>query len=52
MRRLTIEEQIRKEQPVIRNGSTPVCAVCGTPMEIDEESGEYRCPVCDSEEGA
>jgi predicted RNA-binding Zn-ribbon protein involved in translation (DUF1610 family) len=51
MRRLTVEEQIRKDQSVIKNVTPPVCALCGTPLELDEESGEYRCPVCDNEEG-
>lgn len=24
-----------------------VCGVCGTTLEKDQESGEYRCPECD-----
>jgi predicted RNA-binding Zn-ribbon protein involved in translation (DUF1610 family) len=50
MRRLSIEEQIRKERPVINNVKPPVCGVCGTVLELDEDSGQYRCPTCDSED--
>lgn len=28
-----------------------VCAICGAELEIDPESGELRCPVCE-ESGA
>jgi len=24
-----------------------ICELCGTQLEADPESGEYRCPVCD-----
>ncbi len=27
-----------------------VCELCGGPMEIDPESGEGHCPVCEEEE--
>lgn len=49
MRRLRIEEDIRKDQPIIKD-QKPVCAVCGAELEMDEESREYLCPICDSEE--
>lgn len=49
MRRLRIEEDIRKDQPVIQN-ATSVCAVCGAELEMDDESHEYSCPVCDIED--
>ena len=50
MRRLKAEEDILKDQPVITDVK-PICAICGAELETDEESGEYRCPICDSEEG-
>lgn len=50
MRRLSIEEQIGKDRPVIKDVKPPVCGVCGAELEMDPESGEYRCPVCDSDE--
>jgi len=46
MRRLRIEEDLRKEQPVIKD-TTAICAVCGSELEMDAESHEYSCPVCD-----
>lgn len=49
MRRVTIEEDIVKDQPAIKD-VPPVCALCGAELEMDDESGEYRCPVCDTEE--
>ncbi|GAW66119.1 hypothetical protein GPEL0_01f1345 [Geoanaerobacter pelophilus] len=49
MRRESIEEQILKDQPVIKD-KKEVCALCGSPLEQDEESGELRCPVCDTED--
>lgn len=27
-----------------------VCELCGGECELDRESGEYRCPVCDNPE--
>ena len=49
MRRLTIEEEIKKDRPVI-NDVKPVCAMCGAELEMEDESGEYRCPVCEAED--
>jgi predicted RNA-binding Zn-ribbon protein involved in translation (DUF1610 family) len=49
MRRLTIEEEILKDQPVIKDEGA-ICALCGAELEMDEESREYRCPVCDTDE--
>ena len=50
MRRVTAEEDILKDQPVIKDVKA-ICALCGAELEIDPESGEYRCPICDTEEG-
>jgi len=47
MRRLTVEEE--KERPVIKVDKA-YCAVCGAELEVEEESGEYLCPVCDVQE--
>jgi predicted RNA-binding Zn-ribbon protein involved in translation (DUF1610 family) len=44
-----MQEEIRKDQPVVK-GSHAFCTVCGAELEMDEESGEYRCPVCDEEQ--
>ena len=49
MRRVSIEEEILKDNPVVRD-KIEVCAVCGSPLEQDEESGELVCPVCDADE--
>lgn len=49
MRRVRTEEDIQKDQPV-KKGETALCAVCGAELEMDQESHEYLCPVCDSEE--
>ena len=49
MRRVTIEEDIIKDQPVVQD-PTKVCPLCGSPLEQDPESGELRCPVCDVDE--
>lgn len=49
MRRVSIEEDIKKDQPVVKE-KTLVCALCGSPLEQEEESGELRCPVCDVDE--
>lgn len=49
MRRVTIEEDILKDEPVVKD-KVPVCALCGSPLEQDKESGELRCPVCDADE--
>ena len=49
MRRLRIEEDILKEQPVVKD-VTAICAVCGAELEMDDESREYTCPVCDIED--
>jgi predicted RNA-binding Zn-ribbon protein involved in translation (DUF1610 family) len=49
MRRVSIEEEIVKDQPVIKDVK-PVCALCGAELEKDDESGLYLCPVCDTEE--
>lgn len=51
MKRLRIEEDLLKDQQVLKD-KTAVCAVCGTELEMDDESHEYICPVCDSEEEA
>lgn len=50
MRRVTIEEDLLKDRPVVPE-ARPVCALCGAELEVDKESGEYQCPVCDTEEG-
>ncbi|GFO54660.1 hypothetical protein GMSM_16670 [Geomonas sp. Red276] len=50
MRRLSIEEQIRKDRTVVNNVKPPVCGVCGAVLELDNESGQYQCPVCDADE--
>jgi predicted RNA-binding Zn-ribbon protein involved in translation (DUF1610 family) len=49
MRRSRIEEDIQKEQPVVKD-TAAICAVCGAELEMDEESHEYLCPVCDAED--
>jgi len=49
MRRLTVEEE--KERPVLK-GDKAYCSVCGAELEVEEESGEYLCPVCDAQEVA
>jgi len=49
MRRVTVEEEILKDEPVVKD-VVEVCALCGSELEKDEESGEYRCPICDAEE--
>lgn len=46
MRRVSVEEEILKEKPVVKD-KIDVCAVCGSPLEQDKESGELICPVCD-----
>lgn len=48
MRRVSTEEEILKDQPVVKE-KIKVCALCGSPLEEDQESGELRCPVCDAE---
>jgi hypothetical protein len=50
MRRLSIEEQIRKDRPVINTVQPPACGVCGADLELDKESGQYLCPTCDADE--
>lgn len=49
MRRLSVEEELLKDRPVIK-GDKAYCPICGAELEVDEESGEYLCPVCDTEE--
>ena len=49
MRRVRTDEDILKDQPVIKDVEA-ICAVCGAVLEMDEESKEYSCPVCDVEE--
>lgn len=49
MRRVRTEEDILKDEPV-KQGETAICAVCGAELEMDEESHEYRCPICDNDE--
>jgi predicted RNA-binding Zn-ribbon protein involved in translation (DUF1610 family) len=49
MRRVTTEEDIVKDKPVVTDVK-PICALCGAELEIDKESGEYQCPICDMEE--
>lgn len=46
MRRVTTEEDILKDRPVVPDVK-PVCALCGADLEVDQESGEFLCPVCD-----
>lgn len=49
MRRLSAEEEVLKDQPVIKDVKA-FCALCGAQLEMDEESGEYSCPICDEPE--
>ena len=49
MRRVTAEEDILKDRPVVKEVKE-VCALCGAELEKDEESGEFRCPICDTDE--
>jgi predicted RNA-binding Zn-ribbon protein involved in translation (DUF1610 family) len=49
MRRLTVEEETLKDKPVIKDVKA-ICALCGAELELDEESGQYRCPICDVDE--
>lgn len=49
MRRVTTEEDILKDRPVVKEDK-PICALCGAELEVDDESGEYRCPICDADE--
>jgi predicted RNA-binding Zn-ribbon protein involved in translation (DUF1610 family) len=49
MRRVRTEEDILKDQPVIKD-EVAICAVCGSELEMDDESHEYSCPVCDVED--
>ena len=51
MRRVSTEEEILKEKPVVKD-RIEVCAICGTPLEQDKESGELICPVCDADEAS
>jgi len=48
MRRLRIEEEILKDQPVIKDVDA-ICALCGAELVMDDESREYICPVCDAD---
>lgn len=51
MRRVPVEEDIRKDEPVIKDVTAKaICALCGAELEMDDESREYRCPICDTEE--
>ena len=50
MRRVRTEEDILKDQPMIKKDVTAICTVCGAELEMDDESREYSCPVCDIEE--
>jgi predicted RNA-binding Zn-ribbon protein involved in translation (DUF1610 family) len=51
MRRVRTEEELKKEQPMVKGeASLALCGVCGAVLELDEESHEYLCPVCDREE--
>jgi len=51
MRRVTVEEEILKDKPVVKD-KIELCAICGSPLEQDKESGELICPVCDAEEAS
>ena len=50
MRKLRVEEDILKDQPVVKSETVAVCTVCGAELEMDDESHEYICPVCDLED--
>lgn len=50
MRRLPIEEQIRKDTAVVIKGPKALCAICGTELQQDKEGGDFSCPVCDMED--
>jgi len=49
MRRVGVEEDILKDQPVVKDANE-VCALCGSQLERDKESGELFCPLCDVED--
>lgn len=49
MRRVSVEEDILKDKPVVKD-ATEVCALCGSLLERDKESGELFCPLCDVED--
>lgn len=51
MRRVSVEEDILKDKPVVRD-KIEICAICGSALEQDEESGELLCPVCDADEAS
>jgi len=47
------KDRVIDEENVHIEGSTrkpvAICGLCGAILEKDEESGEYRCPVCDGD---
>lgn len=49
MRRLSPEEDVHKDDPVVKEGNE-ICAICGSQLERDKESGELFCPLCDVED--
>ncbi len=44
-----VEKISRKER--YTEGRIWVCELCGTEWEMEPESGEFHCPVCDNPEG-
>ncbi|MBU5613613.1 hypothetical protein [Geomonas azotofigens] len=50
MRRVSVEEDILKDKPVVVKEATEVCALCGSQLQRDKESGELFCPLCDVED--
>ena len=49
MRRISEEEEIMEEVSLVKD-ATAICPLCGAALEKDDESGAYRCPVCESDE--
>ncbi|MBU5637305.1 hypothetical protein KOM00_11240 [Geomonas sp. Red69] len=50
MRRVSEEEDILKDRPVVGTEETEICALCGSQLQRDKESGELFCPLCDVED--
>jgi len=41
-----------KSRDLIKGLPSPgICEVCGEEMEVDTESGEEHCPICENPEG-
>ena len=48
MHRTKYREQIVSSQG--KDKDEILCTICGGDLEIDAESGEYHCPVCEDQE--